>query len=72
MIEVNKTKMKWHEGMTIASLVDTMKDNNDLIEHEGTHLYIFVNDEILGLTRYEEVIINDRDVINILPMIAAG
>ena len=65
MIRINKKKISWHEGMTVA---DLLKDLND------SHYYavVRINDKHVSRPYFEKTLIPDKAEVYLLPMIAGG
>jgi thiamine biosynthesis protein ThiS len=65
MVRVNRKKISWYEGMTVA---DLLKDLND------SHYYavVRINDKRVSRPYFEKTLIPDNAKVYLLPMIAGG
>lgn len=65
MIQVDDMPMDWHEGMTLASLLET-------IENTGFVSVIRLNGRLVSSPKFHQTPVPDDAVIRLLPLVAGG
>ncbi len=65
MIKVGDEKIPWHEGMTVASLLEQREDG---------HMYAVVrlNGKLISRPKFESTPIPDNSEVILIPMVAGG
>lgn len=65
MIEVNGSKIQWHEGMTISELIK-------MVGLENNMLVVTVDDKLVSHKAYDNFKVPDGVKVKILAMIHGG
>jgi thiamine biosynthesis protein ThiS len=65
MIQVDDTPVTWHQGMTIADLLEQMEDT-------GFCSVVRLNGKLVSSPRFHETSIPDESIIRLLPLVAGG
>lgn len=65
MILVNDIQMPWYEGMTVASLLDQLKD-------ETCCSVVRLNGKLVSSPKFEVTEVPDQSTIQLLPLVAGG
>ena len=65
MIIVDGRDHPWHEGMTVADLLNK-------INNSGHCAVVRLNDRHVSLPHFETVLVPDRSEVFLLPMISGG
>jgi len=65
MIHVDDAPMEWQEGMTVASLLETL-DNTGFVS------VIRLNGRLISSPKFDRTPIPDNAVIRLLPLVAGG
>jgi thiamine biosynthesis protein ThiS len=65
MIQVDDKPVTWHQGMTIADLLEQMED-------VGFCSVVRLNGKLVSSPRFHETLIPDDAVIRLLPLVAGG
>ena len=65
MIKVGDEKIPWHEGMTVASLLEQRDDG---------HMYAVVrlNGKLISRPKFESTPVPDNSEVILIPMVAGG
>ncbi len=65
MIEVDENKMQWSEGMTIASLMESL-DDTDFCS------VVRLNGKLVSSPKFADTLIHDNSKLQLLPLVAGG
>ncbi len=65
MIEVDENKMQWSEGLTIASLLDSLEDTEFCS-------VVRLNGKLVSSPKFSESLIPDNSKLQLLPLVAGG
>ncbi len=65
MIEVDEIKMPWSEGMTMATLFQTLKDVDFCS-------VVRLNGKLVSSPKFAETPVPDNSIIQLLPLVAGG
>lgn len=72
MIKVNYRETAWEEGLTVASLLRQMKEENAYKFIMRGKVTVIVNNEVIPPALYDQKKICDGDEVRIYPFIAGG
>ena len=65
MIQINGEKHPWHEGMTVADLIDGLSNSHP-------YPVVRINNQYVSRPNFEKTLVPDNANIFLLPMIAGG
>lgn len=65
MIELDEKPLPWSEGMTLASLLETL-DNVEFCS------VVRVNGKLVSSPKFAETLVADNSKIQLLPLVAGG
>jgi len=65
VISVNGEKYAWHEGMTVADLLNDMNDSHHCA-------VVRINDRHISRPYFDKTLIPDNSEVFLMPMIAGG
>ena len=65
MITVGEEKIPWQEGMTVATLLETIEDGHK-------YAVVRVNGKVVSRPNFGQTPIPDKAQIRLIPMIAGG
>lgn len=65
MIRVDDQPMDWHDGMTVASLLEQIADSQYCS-------VVRLNGKLVSSPKFEQTMIPDDSVIQLLPLVAGG
>lgn len=72
MIQVNKLQFHWQAGMTVESLLDSLKNDGRLAYLLTPAVMVIINEELIPHGEYGRRLIQDGDVIKLAMFLAGG
>ena len=65
MITLGEKKVPWQEGMTVATLLETVADGHK-------YAVVRINGKLVSRPNFEKTAVPDQAEIRLIPMIAGG
>ncbi len=72
MIIVNNREYVWTEGMTVAGLMEKLKDFDRFAYVINRHTIVILNNIRIPSANYATTLIHDRDIIVFAPPVMGG
>lgn len=72
MYKINHSFFEYESSLSLAEVIARHSDDKKVLPKKGFGTYVFLNKRKIDKKDFEDIIINDKDEIVIMPLMGAG